>query len=542
MLAPVVLAAAALAAGPPEDLAPPELEGEPLWARAGLRLRFTAEAAVPTDAVLFDPATNLFAASGFLAPQPADSYPSALAFVSVGLNAASWLDFRLDVDSGLVRSQQLPASVEVCLSSRTLSGLETVSPTTCRPGTGGALTVIQGSLPSTLLAPAQITSNGQPILTEFDSTLFIRQLYADVTAGRAGFFRARVGRQRLRVAEGIVYDDWGLGVDLDVDAGAVGPPVGASLSVFYPTRGWPSPSQWASPVVAATLDWLPSLGEWVGLWGAFSHDDTGDANAVLREGFIATEVGRLLANAPGSTAYIRSSRALALLIASPPRGTSNIGWAGVSGHIDAGDRNEARFTAGACFGSVSSYAATNSSTLPNAVNVPVLGWEVSLRWLSVLGGGFRVSPFFLWLSGDDPAEEQAAAFGVPKSYSGFLSISPFITTTNLFFQGGISEAYADRELSSSGVNARGVITPGMEAGWTPTPAVDVVAKAAFLWSDTPSPYGGRVYGPELDLNASWSPWPWLAVLGEADFLAEGNFFPTRGLGRRFILGVDLTTP
>jgi len=539
----VALAAAALAAaGPPEDTRFPDLNGEDLWARAGLSLRFTAQAAIPSDSVLFDPTSRTFAANLFLAPQATDVYPSGILFFSGGWEATGWLGFRLDVDTGLVQNQQLPTSVQVCFSNRSPSGIVVATPAACRLGApGGVVTVLNGPLPTTELAAPVITSNGQPIGDEFDQTLFIRQLYADFTVGPAGFFRARVGRQRLRVAEGLVYDDWGLGVDLDADIGAVGPPLAASLSAFYPTRGWPTPSQWASPVLAATLDWLPALGQWVGVWAAFSHDETGDANQVLRQGFIATEVSAILSTTPGSAAYIRASRSLALLIASPPLSTSNLGWAGISGRIDVGDRNEARFTLASSFGTVSSYGAGDSA-LSRAVDVPVLGWGVSLRWLSQLGSGFSLSPFFIWLTGDDPGEEQKAALGVPRKHTGFLSISPFIGATNLFFQGGISEAYSDRRVASSGVNARGVVAPGLEAGWAPVSNLDVGLKGAWLWSDTPGPYGGQVYGPEVDLNVSWSPWPFFAVLGEFDVLAQGDFFPQRALGRQVILGVDLTTP
>ncbi len=544
MPALLLLATAALvaAAGPPEDLGGPFPTDEPLWARAGLSLRFTAEAAIPSDAVLFDPVANVFAAGRFLAPQPADSYVSGIVLASGGWAATDWLGFRLDMDTGLVREQELPVSVPVCFSSRTPSGVVVATPAACRLGApGGVVTILSGSIPTTENGLNQLTSNGQPFADEFDQTLFIRQLYADATFGQAGFVRARVGRQRLRVAEGLIYDDWGLGLDLDADVGAIGPPLRASLSVFYPTRGWPTPSQWTSPVLAATLDWLPSLGEWVGIWGAYSHDDTGSANQVLRQGFIATEVSRILGHAPGSVAYVNASRSLARLLASPPIGTSNLGWAGLSGRIDVGDRNEARWTAGASFGTVSSFSST-ATAVAQAVEVPVLGWEVSLRWLAQLGSGFSVSPFFLWLSGDDPAEEPQAAFGVPRRHTGFLSISPFIGALNLFFQGGIAEAYADRRVASSGLNARGVITPGVEASFTPTPGVEVVLKGAWLWSDQVGPFGGQVYGPEVDLNASWAPWPWLSVLAEADALVQGNFFPDRAVARRVIVGLDLSTP
>jgi hypothetical protein len=246
-------------------------------------------------------------------------------------------------------------------------------------------------------------------------------------------------------------------------------------------------------VIAATLEWTPSLGEWVGLWGAFSHDDAGDAAAILRQGIIASDVVRLIESAPGSATYVAASRRIAALLAAPVRGTSTLGWMG------------------------------------------------SARWRSQVGP-LSLSPFFVWLSGASPATPEQVAGDVPLRYTGFLSISPFLTYTNLFFNGGISEAYADRRAVASGVYARGVLAPGIEAGWTPSREIEVTLKAAFLASDRGGPFGGRIYGPEVDLDVAWSPWPWLAVLWEADALALGSFFPSQQLAWRVILGVNVATP
>jgi hypothetical protein len=176
-----------------------------------------------------------------------------------------------------------------------------------------------------------------------------------------------------------------------------------------------------------------------------------------------------------------------------------------------------------------------------AVDVPVLGWLLSARYTLQPGAGFTLSPFFIWLTGSAPLSTQQIVSG-SGSWGGFLAISPYITATNLFFQGGISESYADRRASGSGVNARGVVAPGIQAGWTPGHGLDVVVKAAWLVADNGSAFGGTSYGPEVDLNVSWSPWRFLSVLAEADVLALGNFFPGQGLARKFILGVNLVPP
>ena len=532
LLAALLLASAGDAPPASDTLALEILSDDaPLWARAGLSPRYTWQAALPSTQVLFDGAAQAFAADRYLAPGPAQSYASGILFVSAGWEATGWLGFRLDLDSGLVRSQSFPATALVCPSAASPSGLAIASGGSC---TGPA----RYTLATTRAGPSEITSNGQSFSSEASQTAFIRQLYAEVSAGRAGAFHARLGRQRLRIADGFVYDDWGLGLDLDLDVGAFGPPLAFSASVFYPSRAWPSGSAWKYPAVAATAGWTPSLGEWVGLWGAWSSDSTGDAAAILQQGLVENDVLELLQTTPGSVAFRAASRRMANLLTAPSRGTSSLGWVGASGRLELSAWGEVRFTAGLAFGTVSTSAS--SSLVTTSIDVPTLGWMLSGRLVAQPGAGFTISPFLIWLTGDSPPSTQQILSG-SGNWGGFLAISPYITATNLFFQGGISESYADRRASASGVNARGVVAPGLEVRWS-RGTFDATVKAAWLWADEPSALGGVSYGPEVDLNLSWSPWRWLAVLAEADVLAMGNFFPGQGVARKFILGLNVSTP
>ncbi len=504
----------------------------PLWARAGLAARYTGQGALPSTQLLFDQAGQVFASELYLTPGPSQGYASALVFVSAGWEATSWLGFRLDVDSGLLRSQSFPDAVETCASLTSPSGLAPVSGGACS-GSGRYL------LATTTSGPSEITSNGTTFQEEASQTAFIRQIYAEVDAGPAGAFHARLGRQRLRIGDGFVYDDWGLGLDLDLDVGAFGPPLAFSASVFYPSRSWPTGSEWKYPAVAMTAEWTPSLGEWIGVWGAWSSDQSGDAASVLQQGLVEGQVVELGATVPGSVAYRAASRRLAILLNTPGSGATSLGWAGVSGRLELTSRIELRFTAGAAFGTVGATSASGGTAA--AVEVPALGWILTTRLTVQPGSGFTVSPFFIWLTGDSPPSSQQIASGA-GDWGGFLAISPYITATNLFFQGGIAESFADRRASGSGVNARGVIAPGVQVGWTPGHGFDATLKAAWLWADQPSGFGGSSYGPEVDLNLSWSPWRWLSVLAEADLLAMGDFFPDQGLARKFILGINVSTP
>jgi len=536
-LAAILAVLLASAGDPPAspDVLALELDSDDasLWARAGLAARYTGQGSLPSTQVLFDQAGQVFATGLYLTPGPSQSYASGLVFVSAGWDATPWLGFRLDVDSGLVRSQSFPTTVEACTSTTSPSGLAPVSGASCS-------TPARFTLATTTSGPSEVTSNGLSFSEEASQTAFIRQVYAEVTAGRAGAFHARLGRQRLHIADGFVYDDWGLGLDLDLDVGAFGPPLAFSASAFYPSRSWPTGTAWSYPAVAFTAEWTPSLGEWVGIWGAWSSDATGDAAAILQEGLVEGQVVELEATAPGSVAYRAASRRLAVLLNSPGSGTTSLGWAGVSGRLELSARSEVRFTAGAAFGTVGTATAAIGGNAVQ-VEVPVAGWLLSARLTAQPGSGFTVSPFFVWITGDSPPSSQQIASG-SGTWGGFLAISPYITATNLFFQGGIAESYADRRASGSGVNARGVVAPGVQVGWTPGHGLDATLKAAWLWADQPSGFGGSSYGPEVDLNLSWSPWHWLSVLAEADLLAMGDFFPGQGLARKFILGVNVSTP
>ena len=301
-----------------------------------------------------------------------------------------------------MRSQTFPDTVETCASPTSPSGLAPVGGGACN-GSGRFL------LATTTSGPREITSNGLTFQEEASQTAFIRQLYAEVDAGPAGAFHARLGRQRLRIADGFVYDDWGLGLDLDLDVGAFGPPFAFSASVFYPSRSWPTGSDWRYPAVAMTAEWTPSLGEWVGVWGAWSSDRTGDAAAILQQGLVEGQVVELEATAPGSVAYRAASRRLAVLLNTPGSGTTSLGWPGVSGRLELSSRSEVRFTAGAAFGTVGATSACGGTAA--AVEVPALGWLLSARLTVQPGSGFTVSPFFIWLTGDSPPSSQQIASG-----------------------------------------------------------------------------------------------------------------------------------
>lgn len=531
--ATAVALALALAA-PARGDEPGEVRGD-----AALRLRLVGQANLPSSQILFDPAAAAFDVAGYLGPARREGYAAGI--VAAGLDG-SHLDGRLawalSLDSGLVRARRFPETVAVCTSSGP-TGLELLGSAGClAPGTGLRRVFL---VPSTQLGPRELTANGRPVEDEARDTVFVREAWVEARLGRARFLSVRAGRQRVVVGDGLVHDDYALGLAADADLGALGPQLDLSLAAFWPTRGRVEEGQLRSSMLAFRADWTPSLFERVGVFAAFGHDETGAASGLLLDASAEALAMRLRDTAPGTDAYRRAAWALGGLLGAAPRGSHDLFWVGLQGHVFLG-RHELSWSGAALFGRAT--VPVPVSLTPPAVelqSIPVEGQAARLRWRLPVTPELSAGAFLLFQSGDLPPAERFL-LGQPRRYDGFLAATPYLTDLNLFFNGGISESFASRRATAPGVNGRGVIAPGLSLDWDPSAELSLDGRGAWLLADEAGPYGGRVYGVEVDLNASWSPWPWLTLLGEADVLFPGGFFPFGAPVHRVILGVNLSTP
>jgi hypothetical protein len=506
---------------------------------AVLHLRGTRQANLTDTDVLFDPATRAFAVANYLGPSPREAF--AASFVGASLEG-SHLDGRLGwslaVDSGLLRQQRFPEPILVCTSSGP-TGLDQPGNGTCIAPMGFTRPLLF-VVPSTTLESARLTANGRPVDEEIRDTLLVREAWAEARLGRARFLSLKAGRQRIAVGDGFVHDDYALGLNADADLGALGPPFDVSLAALWPTRGRVEGAQARSPMLALRADWTPSLFEHVGVFAAWSHDETGAAGGLLRAANAEAAVMRLQLASPGTDPYRQASVILAALLSRPPVGTSDLAWTGISGHLFPGDRHELWWTGAVVLGRLSTLVPGGSQG-PYLQDVPVAGLLGRVRWRLAWTPAFATGAFVVFESGDLPPAERALV-ALPQRYDGFLGVTPYVTDLNLFFNGGISESFANRRATAPGVNGRGVLAPGLSASWNPSLDLSVESRGAWLLADETGPYGGRVYGMEIDLNVSWSPWRWLALLAEADVLFPGDFFPSSEPMRRFIVGVNVSTP
>ncbi len=507
---------------------------------ASLHLRLVDQANLPSTEVLWDPASRAFDVASYLGPSRRETYGAALLAASLdGSHLGGRVAWSLAVDSGLVRTQRFPETVAVCTSTSP-TGLDLLGHGTCAAPAGGTRPLVF-LVPSTWLGSRELTANGRPLHEEASDTLFVREAWVEGRLGRAGFLSLRAGRQRIEVGDGYVHDDYALGLSIDADVGAIGPQLDLRLTAFWPTRGRVDGAQLDSPMLALRADWTPSLVEHVGVFAAWAHDETGWANRLLRAANAEAAVVRLQDTAPGTAAYRRASVILAALLSTPPAGTSDLFWTGLSGHLVPGARHELWWTGAVVLGQVSALVPRTSGEPASLRSIPVEGLLGRLRWRATWTRELSGGAFVVYQSGDLPPAERALV-ALPQRYQGFLAVTPYVADLNLFFNGGIAESFADRRATAPGVNGRGVVAPGLSLGWDPSVEVSLEGRGAWLFADQAGPYDGRVYGVEVDLNASWSPWPWLALLAEADLLFPGDFFPSSAVMHRFILGVNLATP
>jgi hypothetical protein len=503
-------------------------------AQATLHGRFTALENVPGQDVLYDRASGTFQLSHYLVPSEDDRYGSAYAsFALDGHSLGGDLHWRFAIDTGELRRRSFPLVAPVCFSDGG-TGLAILGSGNCR------LPLVVVPLQEARLDGSRITSNGRRLEDEIDATLLIREAYAAYSFGRAGFATVRVGRKRVSVADGFVYDDYASGAELALDVGAIGPPLAVTVSVFQPTRDWPRSVRGISPFLAVRADWLPSLFEHAGIFVAAHRDRTGSVAELFR-GALVERLAAYLAQASSSTDYIAANHRLAGVLGARLESDATMAWVGTSGRIVPWRGQRIGWTAGLLRGSIDHVTTANPDLPPIAEDVKLDGRLFQASWDGDLGDRIGLGAFFLHVSGGTfPVGPPTQS--VNGSYGGFLGIAPFITATNLFFGGGLSESFAARQSTAPGVNGRGVDAPGLSVSFDPTDAVGLGLKAAYLTAPVKGPSGGRVYGTEVDASLSWSPRDGIVVGAELDVLWPGDFYAGGRTVYKTIVALDLVTP
>ena len=503
-------------------------EGD-LRLRLVLHGRYTVRQNTPRATLLYDRAARAFDLGPYLRTTGADRYGSILASAGVeGLHGR--FRWGLSADTGELRETAFPEVAPVCFAE-TSTGLDVVGSGSCNTGLVRDRPRLVTAVEETRLGASRITSNGRPFEDEASSTLLLRDAWAGVAFGRNDFALVKVGRKRFTVGDGFVYDDWATGAEATFDLGAIGPSWDLGASIFYPTRDLPDLGG-TTPMLALRADYLPSLFEHAGAFLVLYRDQTDGVVELFRGALAESSVVRLLDPATTEAARVAEARTLAVIMGAQARSEARLVWIGTSGNLRVAPRVRLEWTGAIDVGKLTLHLDTQD------VEGDAFGQLAHVRLRAQAWREIELGAFFLFLSGDLPPTEKSRR-GVSPRYGGFLGIAPFVTATNIFFNGGVSESFASRQATAPGVNGRGVIAPGLTASWDPSLSFGVDARAAYLLADETGPFGGRVYGPELDLELSWSPARWITLAAEGDVLFPGSFFAGRGPVTKVVLGVDL---
>lgn len=357
-----------------------------------------------------------------------------------------------------------------------------------------------------------VASNGMDIVDQAEQTWFVREIFTELGFGRDEWFKFRLGKMLVSTGSGFIMDNYALGgmLTADLDLGFE-VPVKITLDGLLPNGDFTEEGK-RSPYVYLDVAYLLSFFEEIGLFAAWYHDGDEIIGDIVRS--VVTEI------------FIREFP-MASLVSGLPQVTSrgDLFWVGARAN-KIFDRASLAATAMIEFGR---FDFTVSADIPNVGEVVRSGSPACLGWMADVSFYYDITDlltlggFFLFLSGETGSSTRLNEPGT--KYSSFLSIYPYITRTNIFFYGGMNQTYSARAFSTSGVNGKGVIAPGLTAGYDIADDLNVRFTSAVLFSPGPHAISGEhCYGWENDINLQWNISKYLRILFEVDYLWTGGFF------------------
>lgn len=455
-----------------------------------LGTRSTLERGVPQTALLTEDrllpsgaTISLWDIEGVLEPRARRWFPSAFVSAALQWEAQGWLLVSALLDSGDVRS---------------------------------------GSAFEPALDDATLASEGLPLAEVLTTGTFVRELFAEAQLGAA---LVGLGRRRHQVGAGLVYDDFGTGLTLALDGErAFDRPLRADAALLAVGRTF---AELETPNVLFSLgvEYLPSVFEWIGMFGAAFVDRSGALDDVFRSA-AAESIIRAPALGP-----IAKQDLLTRTFERDMPSSGYTGYFGVDGRLLPAGGLSVRATALYAMGVVDVQV-----TPDRRVSLDLGGWAAQATVDYGVGERMGIGAFAFGLSGDEVPRflEQERS-----EYAAFVGVAPYWTWTGLFFSGGVAQSFYAGRASGAGVNGHGVFGGGASWEWSNDWSLAQV-KAAYLRAMAPSPPppfggGGSTYGTETDLRVELFIQEWMTLAGEVDVLLPGDFFPRGDVALRALM-------
>jgi hypothetical protein len=374
------------------------------------------------------------------------------------------------------------------------------------------------------------TISGRDAAEEARETAFLREAWVAFEVGEDTGFRAEAGRRRATLGAGLLLDDFALGGTAELTHGPFGVRTGALV---------PGPDLVPAgpPIFFATLEYAFGAAGRVALLYA---RDTGAGDEV--EADVARQFDLRALDAAAQRG--RQASAVAGACLDPPPSTSvdavlnwvgaefehqfaglkvEAAWLTVFGHFDV----DARLENERCIELLTRRGRPTS----RHAETEALGHAASLGARYHLSGPWFPGFFGLWMSGN------AGKPGAGGDYEGFLSIAPYPTRPDLFFDVGATSSVRTDRAATSGINGRGVWAFGPTLLFAPTEDLSFEATFAWLFADETNPAtGGRDYGPEVDLRIDLDLDRRFSLFAAGAVTPLGDFHPERRTAWQAALG------
>jgi hypothetical protein len=477
--------------------------------------RFNAQKDAVQTFLVYDEATRRFRVQEYLLPTLDHLFSTHLIGGFLDVSFGKGWSFTASVDSGLLRvgEENLTRDVIVGLGPRRVREAVTVGATEVR-----------------------LSANGMPLTDEAGRSLFLRESY--FTYASAGWLHAWVGKRRVVFGDGWIYDQFAFGAGLHLDAshGVHRAPWRVELQVVLADGSFDTGGK-QSPLVQLGAYYVPGAFQHFGLNVVYFHDGNNLLSQVLRTALNEGTIDR--AQTMGTT----GNPALALQV--PLDSGGDLLWFGLSGKRFLGDHTvQGRLMgqAGAVNASVVfPFAGPGGTPLVRTITPRALGLLADFVYQYDFTEDLVAGAFFTFATGDDEISASFRRAENKGTIDAFLSVFPFVTRTNLFFNGGLNAEFTLRQAATIGVNARGLLVGGAFLRYDHNHFI-VEAKVAALGAHRASIYEGRYYGTEADLTFQAPLARGVRLVAETDALFTGDFFARERTSLQFILGIDIAVP
>lgn len=466
--------------------------------------------------VVFDEAARRFRVEEYLLPSADHAFSTHVVGGFLDAYLGSGWSFTGAVDSGVLRAgEQNIANVQV-------------------------FTVEVGRQTRRILVPVittrtqvELSANGIPFPEEAERSLFLRESYFTYSAGR--WARLVAGKRRVILADGFLYDQFtfGAGLHLDASRRAAPSPWRFDLDVLIADGSFDSGGK-RSPIVHLGAHYVPGPFQFFGFTLVYFHDGNDLLSEVFRTSITEAGIDRALQSGRTGLAGLQV----------PLESGGDLLWFGLSGRRFFGDHR----VRAALFGQ---YGRVQASTvIPSllggapavrAIESTATGLLADVHYQYDVTQDLVAGGFFTFATGDDGLAGAFARDRPSPTLGAFFSIFPFLTRSNLFFNGGLNAEFTLRRASTIGVNARGLLMAGAFTRWEHED-LTLEAKAVALGAHRPSIHGGRYYGTEVDLGLRVPLARQLHLVAEADALFTGGFFARERTVLQLIFGFDAGFP